>query len=82
MDEARSPMRLLAYAAAGIPTVCTDREEVRRMEFSNVVLVQDHSAAFAEGVRFALQLPRRRPSQIDAYDIKSLASQYENVLAA
>jgi glycosyltransferase involved in cell wall biosynthesis len=82
MDEARSPMRLLAYAAAGIPTVCTDLEEVRRMGFPNVLLVEDHSAAFAEGVRLALQLPRGRPPQIDAYDIKRLAAAYERILSA
>ncbi len=38
-DDARSPMRLLMYAAAGLPVVCTDLEEVRRMEFPNVIRV-------------------------------------------
>ena len=55
-DDARSPMRLLMYAAAGLPTVCTDLEEVRRMQFSNVLLVEDDPLSIAEGIRRARRL--------------------------
>lgn len=78
--DAGSPMRLLLYAAAGLPTVCTDLEEVRRMGFSNVVLVGDNPDSMAEGIRQARQLPRSRPAQIAAYDLRRLAGEYEQVL--
>ena len=80
MDHARSPMRLLVYSAAGIPVVCTDLEEVRRMAFPNVILVKDDINAFVEGIRYALQLPKGRPPQIAGYDGQTLAKMYESVL--
>jgi glycosyltransferase involved in cell wall biosynthesis len=80
MDHARSPMRLLMYAAAGVPTVCTDLEEVRRMGLPNVVLVDDHAQALAQGIRAALELPRGRPPQVEAYDARDLVRRYERVL--
>lgn len=78
--DAASPMRLLMYAAAGVPTVCTELEEVKRMAFSNVVLVQDNLESFVEGIRQALQQPRARPSQIEAYDMPQLVTKLEAVL--
>jgi len=78
--DASSPMRLLMYAAAGVPTVCTDLEEVRRMGFANVVLVEDDVHSLVSGVRSALQLPRSRPSQIQGYEISCLIQRYEAVL--
>jgi glycosyltransferase involved in cell wall biosynthesis len=80
MDDARSPMRLLMYAAAGLPTVCTNLEEVRRMRFPNVVLVEDDAQSLGEGIERALQLPRVRPPQIEMYDLRNLVEQYEEVL--
>jgi glycosyltransferase involved in cell wall biosynthesis len=80
MDDARSPMRLIAYAAAGLPTVCTDLVEVRRLQFPSVVLVDDSVQAFAEGIRCALSMPRIRPAQIEDYDINRLVKRYEAVL--
>lgn len=80
MDDARSPMRLLAYAAAGLPIVCTDLLEVRRLQFPTVVLVDDSAAALAEGIQRALPQPRARPPQIAAYDSRQLVKQYEAVL--
>lgn len=80
MDDARSPMRLLMYAAAGLPTVCTNLEEVRRMQFPNVVLVEDDAASLMDGIRRALQLPRARPPQIELYDLRNLVEKYEAVL--
>jgi glycosyltransferase involved in cell wall biosynthesis len=80
MDHARSPMRLLMYAAAGVPAVCTDLEEVRRMHLPNVVLVDDTADAVAEGIRSALRLTRGRPSELDAYEVRGLAKRYEAVL--
>jgi len=80
--DAGSPMRLLMYAAAGVPAVCTDLEEVRRMGFPNVVLVEDNAHALADGIQLALRLERAQPPQIAAYDIRRLIRQYESVLQA
>jgi hypothetical protein len=82
MDDARSPMRLIAYAAAGLPTVCTDLVEVRRLQFPNVGLVEDSAQALVAGIERALLLPRARPPQIADYDIKRLVKQYETALAS
>jgi glycosyltransferase involved in cell wall biosynthesis len=82
MDEARSPMRLFAYAAAGLPTVSTDLEEVRRLNFPNVVLVKDDAKALAQGILQALQMRRQQPNNIYQYDIHRLVSDYELVLQA
>jgi glycosyltransferase involved in cell wall biosynthesis len=79
-DDARSPMRLLMYAAAGLPIVCTDLEEVRRMQFPNVVLVADDPLSIAEGIRRARRMPRSIPAQIAAYDLHRLTAQFEQVL--
>ncbi|HEY8477259.1 MAG TPA: glycosyltransferase [Chloroflexota bacterium] len=78
--DAQCPLRLLAYSAAGCAVVCTDLEEVRRMRFPNVVLVEDDVAAMAEGVLTALRLPRGRPAEVQRYDIEALARRYERVL--
>ena len=80
MDDARSPMRLLMYAAAGIPAVCTDLEEVRRVQLSNVVLVNDDDASFEHGIRVALTRPKERPEDIGKFDLPLLVSAYERVL--
>jgi glycosyltransferase involved in cell wall biosynthesis len=80
MDDARTPMRLLMYAAAGLPTVCTDLDEVRRMGFANVVRVNDDPEAIATGVLAALDMPRVRPPQIEHYDLDRLVARYEAVL--
>jgi glycosyltransferase involved in cell wall biosynthesis len=79
MDDARCPMRLLAYCAAGLPTVCTDLEEVRRMAFPNVLLVNDTAAALAAGVQQARTMGRARPATIERYDLRRLAAHYEAV---
>lgn len=80
MDDARSPMRLLLYTAAGLPVVCTDLEEVRRMDLPNVVLVPDAPGALSEGILVALDRPRGRPPQIEQYDVQRLVDRYEQVL--
>jgi glycosyltransferase involved in cell wall biosynthesis len=80
--EVSSPVRLLMYAASGLPTVCTDLECVRQMRFPNVVLVQDSAESLADGIRHALQLPRERPPHIADYDLAHLARRYETVLGA
>ena len=80
MDDARSPMRLLMYAAAGLPTVATDLEEVRRLDLPNVVRVDDHGEALAGGILAALQMPRERPTGIEAFDLPLLVARYEAVL--
>ncbi len=78
--DACSPMRLLLYAAAGLPTVCTDLKEVHRMNFPNVVLVRDDPGSLAEGIRRARGRPRARPAGIAEYDLPRLAEKYEQVL--
>jgi glycosyltransferase involved in cell wall biosynthesis len=81
-SDERSPMRLLMYAAGGLPTVCTELEEVRRMGFPNVILVRDNPQDLAKGILRALTLPRKRPEKVKAFDIEILAAQYEKVLAS
>jgi glycosyltransferase involved in cell wall biosynthesis len=78
--DACSPMRLLLYTAAGLPTVCTDLEEVRRMNFPNVVLVRDDPESLADGIRRARGQPRARPAGIAEYDLPRLVDRYEQVL--
>lgn len=78
--DASSPMRLLMYSAAGVPAVCTDLVSIRALQLPNVVLVDDHAHALAEGIRSALHLPRQRPSIIEKYDLRKLVKEYENVL--
>ncbi|MEP7287862.1 MAG: glycosyltransferase [Chloroflexota bacterium] len=79
--EASSPMRLLMYLAAGVPSVCTDLESVRRCGFPNVVLIDDNKDALEKGILTALHLPKGRPLQINAFDLPRLIEQYERVLA-
>jgi glycosyltransferase involved in cell wall biosynthesis len=80
MDDARSSMRLLAYTAAGVPTVCTALEEVRRSNFPNVILVDESARALADGIRQAQQQPRLHVPQIAEFDTKRLVAAYEAVL--
>ncbi|OQY46050.1 MAG: hypothetical protein B6242_08815 [Anaerolineaceae bacterium 4572_78] len=80
MDDARSPMRLLAYSAASVPVVCTDLKSVRSIGFPNVVLVDDSATAMVAGIKQALQFPKVRPPQIEAYDINKLVTKYEMIL--
>src|SRR5205814_6042089 len=80
-SDAQTPMRLLSYTAAGCAVVSTALEEVQRMRLPNVVLVGDSASEMAAGIRQALQLPRRRPPEIDDYDVGVLTHQYEDVLA-
>jgi glycosyltransferase involved in cell wall biosynthesis len=79
--DASSPMRLLMYAAAGLPTVCTDLLAVRQLAFPNVVLVDDGSPALVEGIRTALAMPRCVPAALTAYDLPHVVTRYEQVLA-
>ncbi len=78
--DAACPIKLLEYSAAGLPVVCTNLEEVRRMGFPNVILVADEPRSLAEGIERALTLPRQVPPQIEAYDIQRLTARYEAVL--
>lgn len=80
MDDARSPMRLFNYAAAGLPSVSTDLLEVRRLDFPNVVCVEPLAVALAAGIERALTLPRARPPQFERYDLNTLAMHYEAIL--
>ncbi|MBN1439943.1 MAG: glycosyltransferase [Anaerolineales bacterium] len=78
--DASSPMRLLMYSAAGLPTVCTELTEIRNMDFPNVIMVRDDHRALADGILHGLTLPRLSPKKIQKYDIYKLAIRYEKVL--
>jgi glycosyltransferase involved in cell wall biosynthesis len=78
--DAGSPMRLLQYSAAGLPVVCTNLEEVSRMNFRNVVRVDDNVNAFIAGIRQAVIIPKGRPSQLMDYDLPLLVSRWESIL--
>jgi glycosyltransferase involved in cell wall biosynthesis len=80
MDDARSPMRLVAYSALGLPTVATDVEEIKRLQFPNVVLVQPTPSIIAGGIRRAAQMERQQPSNIADYDVEYLAKRLEAVI--
>lgn len=75
-----SPMRLINYSAAGLPVVCTDLMSVRHLDFENVVLVKDNAQDFLNGIKQALKLPRRKPRNLNNYDLPALVSKYEDVL--
>jgi glycosyltransferase involved in cell wall biosynthesis len=78
--DSACPIKLLEYTAAGKPVVSTNLEEVKRMNFSNVVLVKDDAVALAEGIKRALNSKLKIPKKIKEYDIKRLANKYEAVL--
>lgn len=82
MDHARSPMRLLAYAAAGLPIVCTDLIAVRQMGFPNVLLLENTAVAFAEGIRKIISATSQYTfsKQVEEYDLSRLVQRYEAVL--
>lgn len=79
-SDSRSPMKLLEYTAAGKPVVCTISEEVKRMDFTNVILVEDTSDSLAEGIKKAINTEVRIPEKIKDYDINKLVMEYEKVL--
>lgn len=79
-DDARSPMRLVSYLAAGVPVVCTELTSVRDMEMETVVLTPDTPEGFVQGIRQALTLPRKRPQKLLDYDLPRLVEKYEQVL--
>ena len=81
MDDARSPMRLIAYSALGLPTVATNIEEIKRLDFPNVVTVEPNGGSIANGIREAAQMRRQRPSTIKDFDVEYLAQRYEEVLS-
>jgi len=81
MDDARSPMRLFSYLAAGTPAVCTDLTSVRELDMENVVLVHDTPECVVEGIRQALPGARERPRSLCKFDLPHLVNQYEQVLA-
>jgi glycosyltransferase involved in cell wall biosynthesis len=78
--DARSPMRLLEYSALGKPVVCTDLNEVRRMNFENVLLVEDNAEALADGITRALTTTPVVPAALQGYDLARLTAQLESIL--
>lgn len=78
--DAASPIKVLEYTAADKSVVCTDLEEIKRMEFSNVILVKDNSESLAEGIEKAINTKVKIPEKIKDYDINKLAMEYERVL--
>lgn len=82
MDDARSPMRLLGYSALGLPTVATAVEEIRRMDFANVIGVEDATDSIVAGIQSALGMSRVVPDTIDQYDLNTLVARYEAVITS
>ncbi|MDI6641733.1 MAG: glycosyltransferase, partial [Elusimicrobiota bacterium] len=80
--DSACPIKLLEYTAAGKPVVSTDLEEVKRMDFSNVILVKDNPESLAEGIKKALNSKVEIPKKIENYDINKLAKEYEKVLGS
>jgi len=80
--DSACPVKLLEYTAAGKPVVSTDLEEVKRMDFSNVILVKDNPESLAEGIEKVIDsdFKFKIPKKIEEYDIKRLAKRYEDVL--
>lgn len=76
------PIKLLEYTAAGKPVVSTDLEEVKRMNFSNVILVKDNPKSLAEGIKKALNTQLEIPEKIKEYDINRLVEKYEEILSS
>lgn len=78
--DAACPIKLLEYTAAGNVVVSTNLEEVRRMGFPNVLLVEENASALAEGIQKGLNMPFTGPENLKDYDINNLVSRYEEVL--
>lgn len=79
--DSACPIKLLEYTAAGKPVVSTDLEEVKRMNFSNVILTRDSPNSLAEGIKKAIDLKVEIPREIGTYDITLLTKKYRRVLA-
>ena len=81
-SNAICPMRLLHHSAVGATVVSTALEEVRRMEFANVMISEsDHEESFAEKVVSALdRSPGFRPVQVAKYDAGKLAARYRSLI--
>jgi teichuronic acid biosynthesis glycosyltransferase TuaH len=79
-SDASSPMRVISHCAAGSQVVCTELEEVRRMNLANVTLVENTPEAFARAVREMLGRPRMRTAGIEKYDLARLVADYTRVL--
>lgn len=78
--DAGCPIKLLEYTAAGKPVVATELEEVKRMNFSNVILVKDDAISLADGIKKAFESKVKIPKEIEKYDINKLAKKYEKVI--
>ena len=75
-------MRLLGYSALGLPTVATAVEEIRRMDFANVIGVEDATDSIVAGIQSALDMSRVVPDSIDQYDLNTLVARYEAVITS
>jgi glycosyltransferase involved in cell wall biosynthesis len=80
--SAACPIKLFEYLAAGLPIISTDLEEVRRMNFPNVVLVKDDPNSLADGIKFAMHLPHIRPPNLSDYDLPKLVDHWEQLLSS
>jgi glycosyltransferase involved in cell wall biosynthesis len=78
--DSACPIKLLEYTAAGKPVVSTDLEEVKRMNFSNVIMVKDNPESLAEGIEKAINTKVEIPEKIKDYDMDKLVAEYEKVL--
>ncbi len=78
--DAASPIKLFEYTAAKVPVVSTNLEEVKRLNFDNVILVNDNAADLAEGIKKALDWKPKFPD-IEKYEWKNLAESYSKIIS-
>ncbi len=77
--DAASPIKLFEYTAAKVPVVSTNMEEVKRLNFDNVILINDNATDLAIGIKKALDWKPKFPD-IEKYEWKNLAKGYSEVI--
>lgn len=79
--DSASPIKLFEYTAAGLPVVSTDLEEVRRLAFPNVLLVDESAEALAEGIVRALDWRPEFPD-MSRFTWQKLAGDYYQLICS
>jgi glycosyltransferase involved in cell wall biosynthesis len=74
-----SPIKLFEYTAAKVPVVSTNLEEIKRLNFSNVILVNDNATDLVDGIKKALEWKPKFPD-IEKYEWKNLAKKYAKLI--
>lgn len=77
--DAASPIKLFEYTAAKVPVVSTNLEEVKRLNFDNVMLINDNPTDLTIGIKKALDWNPKFPD-IEKYEWKNLAKKYTELI--